>query len=232
MDCILRCHNLTKTFGRTIALNNLNLHLQPGRIIGLLGPNGSGKTTLLKTAAGLLTPTSGEIEICGHPVGIETKKIVSYLPDCTSLDEQQSARQIFDFFADFYQDFDLKKANDMLQTLQIDPSKRIKTMSKGTKEKLQIVLTMSRRAKVYLLDEPLGGVDPAARDFILETIIKNYTNDSTLVISTHLIQDIENYLDEVCFIQRGVQLLHTTTKDIYENQNTTVNELFREAFKC
>lgn len=232
MESILKCTDLNKRYGKKDALTNLSVDITSGKIVGLLGPNGSGKTTLIKTAAGILTPTSGLIQICGQPVGIETKKLVSYLPERTYLDENMNVMNTISFFADFYENFDKNKAFDMLNRLGIKPSDKIKTMSKGTKEKLQLVLVMSRKAKLYLLDEPLGGVDPAARDYILETIISNYSQDGSVIISTHLIYDIEKCLDEICFIKNGCAIMHTTVDDIRENKGTSVDNLFREMFKC
>ncbi|MEG1448575.1 MAG: ABC transporter ATP-binding protein [Oscillospiraceae bacterium] len=232
MNSILKCTDLNKRYGKKQALSNLNINIESGKIVGLLGPNGSGKTTLIKTAAGILTPTSGNIEICGLPIGIASKKLVSYLPERTYLDENMSVINTINFFGDFYDNFDKEKAFDMLSRLGLSTTDKIKAMSKGTKEKLQLVLVMSRKAKLYLLDEPLGGVDPAARDFILETIISNYSQDGSVIISTHLIYDIEKYLDEVCFIKNGCQIMHTTVDDIRENKETSVDNLFREMFKC
>lgn len=186
MDSIVECRNLTKVFPGCLALNSINLALPKGQIIGLLGPNGSGKSTLIKLMNGLLTPTSGEILINGMHPGSETKKIVSYLPERTYLNDWMSVQNIIDFFGDFYTDFNKAKAYDMLQRLHINPNNRLKTMSKGTKEKVQLILVMSREAELYILDEPIGGVDPAARDYILDTIISNYSEDATLLISTHL----------------------------------------------
>ena len=204
MDNVLTVAGLTKYYGGvTPALNNLYMNLQPGRIVGLLGPNGSGKTTLLKLVAGLLTSNTGMIQVCGQPVGPETKSLVSYLPDRTYLRSNQKIKDQMDFFQDFYADFDRPRAEDMLQKLGINPNQRFGTLSKGNKEKVQLVLVMSRRAKLYLLDEPIGGVDPAARDYILHTIISNYDPEATVVISTHLIQDVEPVLDDFVFLFRG-----------------------------
>ena len=203
MDAVLKTNALYKSYGATQALGNLNLELQPGKIIGLLGPNGSGKTTLIKLAAGLLTPTSGNITICGKPVGPETKALVSYLPDRDYFNKNQKIHQLLDFFQDFYSDFDRQRAEHMLSLLGIDLNAKFKTLSKGTREKVQLTLVMSRRAKLYLLDEPIAGVDPAARDYILQTIIHNYDREATVLISTHLIADVEPILDEFLFINAG-----------------------------
>ena len=229
---ILTCENLSKRYGAVQALDSINLDLQPGRIIGLLGPNGSGKSTLIKLANGLLTPTSGQILIDGKAPGIESKKIVSYLPERTYLANWMSVSQLLDYFQDFYEDFDRQRALTMLNHLKIDEKQRIKQMSKGTREKVQLILVMSRRAKLYLLDEPIGGVDPAARDYILQTIIGNYEPNAAVIISTHLIADVEQLLDEVIFISNGHILRHTPVDTIREEMGMTVDALFREEFKC
>ena len=231
-NTVLKATGLTKCFGGTRALDNLSLELPQGKIVGLLGPNGSGKTTFLKLAAGILTPGSGELTVCGQKIGPETKALVSYLPDKTYLNRQQKVREILDFFQDFYGDFDRERAEQMLSALHIDPNARLKTLSKGNQEKVQLVLVMSRRAKLYLLDEPIGGVDPAARDYILSTIITNYDPSATVLISTHLIADVERVLDEFVFLSRG-QVLHTgSTDEIREETGKSLDELFREVFRC
>ncbi len=232
MNAILECKTLTKKFSNLVALNNVDLTLDRGRIIGLLGPNGSGKTTLIKLINGLLVPSSGKLLIDGKEPGTETKKIVSYLPERTYLPEWMRISETIGFFQDFYTDFDQKKAYDMLDRLHLDPSKRMKTLSKGTKEKVQLVLVMSRKADLYCLDEPIGGVDPAARDYILNTIISNYNENATVLISTHLITDIEQVLDEVIFIKDGQVTLHKSVEDIRFNEGKSVDTLFREVFKC
>ncbi len=232
MNAILECRNLTKAFGRSQALSGINLNLKHGNIIGLLGPNGSGKTTFIKLANGLLTPTMGEILIDGKKPGIETRKIVSYLPEKTYLNDWMRVHQIIEFFKDFYDDFKSEKAYDMLKKLNINPNDRLKTMSKGTKEKVQLILVMSREAELYLLDEPIGGVDPAARDYILETIINNYNEKATVIISTHLISDIEKILDHVIFIKDGQVVLTSTVDDIRDQNGKSVDALFREVFRC
>jgi ABC-type multidrug transport system, ATPase component len=232
MENILECQNLVKFFPGCLALNSINLAVPKGRIIGLLGPNGSGKSTMIKLANGLITPTSGKILIDGMEPGIETKKIVSYLPERTYLNDWMNVNNMINFFADFYEDFNKQKAYDMLRRLGVDPAQRLKTMSKGTKEKVQLILVMSREAKLYLLDEPIGGVDPAARDYILDTIISNYSDEATIVISTHLIADVEKVLDEVIFINQGNIVLTSTVDDIREKENKSVDALFREVFKC
>lgn len=229
---ILECKNLVKGYGKKEALKGINLTINRGRIVGLLGPNGSGKTTLIKLANGLLSPTSGEILIDGKKPGVETKKIVSYLPDTTYLNEWMKTSDIINFFADFYEDFNSKKAYDMLNRLKINPQDKLKTMSKGTKEKVQLILVMSREADLYLLDEPIAGVDPAARDYILSTIISNYNKNSTVIISTHLISDVESILDDIVFISSGEVTLSKSAKEVREESGKSVDELFREVFKC
>jgi len=232
MSTILECKGVTKAFGDKEALSDVNMNIDQGRIIGLLGPNGSGKTTLIKLANDLLTPTSGEIRIAGMKPGIETKKLVSYLPEKTYLNDWMRVHQIIELFMDFYKDFKPEKAYDMLKRLNINPNDRLKFMSKGTKEKVQLILVMSREAKLYLLDEPIGGVDPAARDYILETIITNYKEDATVVISTHLISDIEKILDHVVFINNGRVVLSSSADEIRNEKGKSVDALFREVFKC
>ena len=232
MESVLKASGLTKRYHGSPALDNLNLELPQGKIVGLLGPNGSGKTTFIKLAAGLLTPTAGEITICGEKIGPASKALVSYLPDRTCFNKRLKVAELLDFFRDFYADFDVNRAQQMLNALAIDPQARYRTLSKGTQEKVQLVLTMSRRARLYLLDEPIGGVDPAARDYILNTIISNYDENASILISTHLISDIENILDEVIFIQNGQIRMQTSVDDIRENENKSIDTLFREVFKC
>lgn len=200
--------------------------------MGLLGPNGSGKTTLIKLINGLLVPTSGELLVNGLKPGVESKKIISYLPERTYLNDWMNVQNMIDYFGDFYENFNKAKAYDMLQRLHINPNNRLKTMSKGTKEKVQLILVMSREAELYVLDEPIGGVDPAARDYILETIIGNYSENASLIISTHLIEDVEKILDGVVFINMGNIVLTSTVDDIREKENKSVDALFREVFKC
>ena len=232
MNAVLQASELTKTYRDNIALYNVSLEIPKGRIVGLLGPNGSGKTTFMKLCAGLLTPTRGEIRICDRIVGEGTKAMVSYLPDRTYLSNQQTVKQQLDFFQDFYQDFDRERAENMLKALEINPKTRFGTMSKGTKEKVQLVLVMSRRAKLYLLDEPIGGVDPAARDYILNTIITNYDPEATVIISTHLIADVEPILDDYIFVNRGRILQAGSADAAREESGKSLDELFREVFKC
>ena len=229
---ILECRNLSKTYGKEPALHGINLKLERGKIIGLLGPNGSGKTTLIKLANGLLVPTTGEITIDNHKPGTRSKKMVSYLPDKNYLDEDQTVDAIMGLFVDFYEDFDEKKAREMLDKLGIDPTKRLKTLSKGTKEKVQLILVMSRKADLYLLDEPIAGVDPAARDYILNTIISNYNPEAAVVISTHLIADVEHILDDVAFLSRGHLLLQSSADDLRAKEGKSVDAVFREVFRC
>ena len=232
MSLALECKSLTKRYAQCLALNQVNLQLGKGKIVGLLGPNGSGKTTLIKLANGLLTPTGGEILIGGQKPGIETKKVVAYLPERTYLAEWMTAEQALNYFQDFYGNFNMKKAEDMLTRLGIQKKDRIKTMSKGTREKVQLILVMSREADLYLLDEPIGGVDPAARDYILNTILTNYHENATVLISTHLIHDIEKVLEEVVFINRGEIALHMTVDEIRAEKGMSVDALFREVFRC
>lgn len=232
MSAILECKNLSKSYGGKTALSHINLSLEGGHIIGLLGPNGSGKTTLIKIINGLLTPSEGELYVNQNPIGVESKKVVSYLPDHTYLDADLRVREIIDYFKDFYEDFDEKRAYDMLAKLSINPGDKLKTMSKGTKEKVQLILIMSRRAKLYILDEPIAGVDPAARDYILDIILSNYDEDATILISTHLIADIENILDQVIFLKDGQIALNASVDHIREEQKKSVDSLFREVFKC
>ena len=231
-EFILQCDQLCKNYGRHQALNHVNFSIRPGRIVGLLGPNGSGKTTFIKIANGLLTPTSGKLRIDQQDVGIESKKIVSYLPDCVSLPDWMKIKELVNFYASFYEDFNTQKASEMLQNLKLDWNMRFKALSKGNKEKVQLVLAMSREAKLYLLDEPMGGVDPATRDYILNTIITNYSEHSTVIISTHLILDVEKILDEVLFINQGEIVLQDTVDHIRDEQGKSVDALFREVFRC
>lgn len=232
MEPILQCRNLKKLYTPTTGLQDISLTLSRGKIIGLLGPNGSGKTTLIKLINNLLVPTSGSIRIGGFEPGIESKRIVSYLPDRTYLNNWMRVCDCINYFCDFYSDFDQNKAYDMLQRLNINPSARLKTLSKGNKEKVQLILVMSRRADLYCLDEPIGGVDPASRDYILNTILSNYNENSTILISTHLISDIENILDEAIFLKNGCVLLHASVDEIRTKEGKSVDTLFREVFRC
>ena len=233
MNPILECRNLSKKYGNHFyALNDLTLSLDSGQIVGILGPNGSGKTPLIKLINGLLNPSSGEVLIDGKAPGVDTKKIVSYLPERTYLDESMKVRDIIRFFADFYDNFITDRAYQMLSDLEISADARLRTLSKGTKEKVQLILVMSRDAKLYILDEPIGGVDPAARDYILHTILANYNEESTILLSTHLIHDIENILDRVVFLKEGRLAMNAPVDDIRMEQGRSVDTLFREVFRC
>jgi len=232
MSAILECRGLSKRFGSVWALDGVTFSIEPGRIVGLLGPNGSGKTTLIKLANELLVPTNGEIYIDGLKPGVETKKIVSYLPDRVYFEERMKVGDCKALFSDFYEDFDAVKATEMLGVLGVDEGALFKTLSKGTKEKVQLAFVMSRAAKLYLLDEPIGGVDPAAREFILNTIIRNYSENGTVLISTHLISDIEQVLDDVIFLDRGRVVRVQGVDSIREQEGKSVDELFREVFRC
>ena len=233
MTPIVECRNLTKIYGgQRVALNNLNLSLGRGRIIGILGPNGSGKTTFLKMLAGLLTPTEGTLLIDGKNIGVETKKIVSYLPDTTYLSQGMKVEHILKLFGEFYEDFQMDRAKEMILRLGIRLEDPLKTLSKGTKEKVQLILVMSRNADLYVLDEPMGGIDPAARDYILSTILSNYKENGTILISTHLITDVEQILDEVVMIREGNLMLHSSVDEIRNKMGKSIDSLFREVFRC
>jgi len=231
-NVLIKCEALRKLYGTTPALSGIDLEIGPGRIIGLLGPNGSGKTTLIKILCGLLKETSGTVAVDGHYPGEYTKSVISYLPDKMYFADWMRAIDMIDLFSDFYADFDRKRAEAMCVALGIQMNQRIKTMSKGTKEKMQLVLVMSRRAKVYLLDEPIAGVDPAARDFILGTILTNYNEEGTVIISTHLITDIERVLDEAIFLQNGLIVKYDTVDNIREREGKSVDAVFREIFRA
>lgn len=229
---ILECKNLCKSYGPVPALDQISLTIEPGRIVGLLGPNGSGKTTLIKLANGLLTPSGGELLVGGMAPNKQTRKIVSYLPERTCIPTWMTAGQLLDFYGDFYADFGREAAVQMLRRLNISEKQRIKQMSKGTREKVQLIMVMSRAAGLYLLDEPIGGVDPATRDYILNTIISNYNPEAAVVISTHLIADVEKVLDDVIFINQGQIVLQSSADAIREEKGMSVDALFREVFKC
>ena len=229
---ILECKNLSKRYGKVAALEDVNLTIEPGRVVGLLGPNGSGKTTLIKLINGLLTPSTGEVLVGGEQPGPYTKALVSYLPDRDYLADWMTVEQQLGFFADMYADFDRDKAMEMLLRLNIDPKQRFKALSKGTREKVQLILVMSRKASLYLLDEPIGGVDPATRDYILDTIIRNYNPEAAVIISTHLIADVEQVLDDVIFINQGRVVLQSSVDEIREEKGMSVDQYFREVFKC
>ena len=232
MNELVRCTNLSRSFGEVRALDNVNLSLPGGRIVGLLGPNGSGKTTLIKILNGLLQPTAGEVRIAGNAPGVETKKIVSYLPDRGYFPEWMRVGDMIELFADFYADFDRVKAAEMCRVLGLDEKLPIKTLSKGTREKMQLMLVMSRAAKLYLLDEPIAGVDPAAREFIMRTILTNYSEDGSVLISTHLILDVEQVLDEAVFLRQGQVVLHESVDSIRERTGGSVDQLFRDMFRA
>ena len=231
-DYLIECRGLYKSYGLRPALSGVDLAVGPGRIVGLLGPNGSGKTTLIKLLCGLLQPTRGELAVDGSAIGPYTKSVVSYLPDRMYFADWMKAVDLFDLFRDFYSDFQYEKAIDMCRSLGVDPGDRLKSMSKGTKEKVQLVLVMARNARLYLLDEPIAGVDPAARDFILRTILTNYNEEGTVLISTHLISDVEKVLDEAIFLKEGKIMLHATVDDIREREGKSVDALFREIFRA
>jgi len=232
MNELVTINNLSKNYGRKTALHPFNLTIPRGRIIGLLGPNGSGKTTLIKLLNGLLVPTTGQILIGGCIPGPETKKHVSYLPERTYLTSSRKVSDLLEYFDDFYDDFDSKRALSMLETLGIDQNASMKSLSKGTKEKVQLIFVMSRNADLYILDEPIAGVDPAARDFILRTIIEEYNENATILLSTHLISDIENILDDIIFIRDGQLLLYSSVEEIRTNYGKSVDSYFREVFAC
>ena len=232
MSVIFECRDLVKSYGKVTALKGISLQLESGRIVGLLGPNGSGKTTLIKLANRLLQPTSGQILIDGNVPGVKTKAVIAYLPDKDYLPDWMKTSGLLDFFGDFYSDFDRQRAEEMLDSLDIPRDQSLKKMSKGTREKVQLIMTMSRRAKVYLLDEPIAGVDPAARDYILRTIIQNYDPEALVLISTHLIADVESVLNEAVFLKKGEIVLHKSTDDIREETGQSVDEYFREVFRC
>ena len=228
----IEINNLTKEFGTLTALDSVALELEKGQIVGLLGPNGSGKTTLIKILNGLLTPTAGNVLINGMEPGVGTKRVVAYLPDRNALPDYMNTQQLIELYQDFFTDFNRAKAENMVLDLGIDMKQQMKRMSKGTKEKLQLCLVMAREADVYLLDEPIGGVDPATRDYILRTIISNYNEDAVVIISTHLISDIESVLDDVIFLKEGKVVLHKNAEDIREETGESVDQLFREVFRC
>ena len=229
---LLECVQLTKQYGIKHAVDHMDFVLEPGHITGLLGPNGSGKTTLIKMAAGLLKPTGGEIRILGEAPGVRSCSLVSYLPDRVYLPKTATAASLIEYYLDFYEDFDAARADRMIRDLGIDPDQQIRALSKGTVEKVQLILCMSRRASLYLLDEPIAGVDPAARDYIIRTIIGNYNPGSSVLISTHLIQDVENILTDIVFIRNGQVILHDTKEGVREHTGKTVDQYFREVFAC
>ena len=228
----LECHGLTKRFGSVTALEDVSLAVAPGRIVGLLGPNGSGKSTLIKLATGLLTPTAGSLTVDGLSPGPESHGIVAYLPERPSLPQWMTVKGLQDFYADFFSDFRRDVSGEMLDKLEIDPRRRYRQLSKGTREKVQLILTMSRKARLYLLDEPIGGVDPAARDYILDTIIRGYDPEASVILSTHLIADIEKVLDDVIFLRQGRVVLTGAADDIRGEKGMSIDALFREGYRC
>ena len=229
---ILKCVNVNKEFGDKKILKDINLEIPRGKIIGLLGKNGTGKTTLIKLINDLLTPTSGQILVNGQEIGVDSKKIISYLPERTYLDKTMTVEKVIEYFEDFYDNFDSKKARKLLEDLQLDTTQKLSKMSKGMQEKVQLVLVMSRKADLYILDEPLGGVDPATRDYILDTILTNFNEGASVIISTHLIADIERILDEVIFIDNGKIILQSDSDELRTKENGSIDEIFRRMFKC
>ena len=229
---ILKCINVNKEFGNKKILNDINLTINKGKIIGLLGKNGTGKTTLIKLINDLLTPTSGEILVNGKTIGVESKKIISYLPERTYLDKTMTVDKVIKYFEDFYDNFDSNKAKKLFKDLDLDTTQKLSKMSKGMQEKIQLSLVMSRKADLYILDEPLGGVDPATRDYILDTILTNFNEDASVIISTHLISDIERILDEVIFIDKGRIILQSECDELRTKENSSIDEIFRRMFKC
>lgn len=232
METLIQIQGLSKSYGKKQVLKNVNLSLDSGKIIGLLGPNGSGKTTLIKILNGLLKDYQGDITIDQQNIGVHSKEIISYLPDEPYFENWQTTRDALNIFKDMYQDFDMDKALSLMKRMSLETNVKIKELSKGMKEKFQLVLVMSRKAKIYILDEPIGGVDPAARDLILELILNNYAEDSTVILSTHLISDIEKIFDEVIFIKDGVIVLHEDTEELRSRKQASIDEIFREEFRC
>ncbi len=232
MTALVQFDHVTKRYGKKKALDDVSFSLEPGKIYGLLGPNGSGKSTAIKMINGLLQPTSGTVLINGKKPGVDSKEIISYLPDRNYLNDWMKVKDTFKLFEDFYKDFDRYLALEMLKNLNIQPSARLKTLSKGTLEKVQLILIMARRANLYVLDEPIAGVDPAARDYIVQTILKNYGKESSILLSTHLITDIETILDEIIFLQNGRVILQGAVDDIRTEHGKSIDGLFREVFKC
>ena len=229
---LLECVNLEKNYGKKKILKDINLKIPRGKIIGLLGKNGTGKSTLIKLMNDLLTPTSGEILVNGKKIGTESKRIISYLPERTYLDKSMKIKEIITYLEDFYDNFDSEKAKKLLKDLNLDEDLKLSKMSKGMQEKLQLVLVMSRKAQLYILDEPLGGVDPATRDYILDVILNNFDDNASIIISTHLISDIERILDEVIFIDKGKIILTSPSDELREKENSSIDEIFRRMFKC
>lgn len=229
---LLEVSHVSKSYGNNRVLDDVTFNITKGKIVGLLGPNGSGKTTLIKLINDLLKEDSGTIKVEGLDLGVETKKLISYLPDKNYLNNNMTVLELFNYFKDFYEDFRIDKAKELIGKLGLDLNQKLKTMSKGTKEKVQLILVMSRKAKLYILDEPIGGIDPAARDYIINTILTNFSNDASLLISTHLISDLEKVLDEVIFLKNGKVVRSGSTDEIRKETNMSINDLFREEFKC
>lgn len=229
---LVECKDVCKSYGNKQVLDHVTFTIEPGKIIGLLGPNGSGKSTIIKMINQLLTPDSGEILANDKPLGIESKKVISYLPERSYLNFNVKVKELMDFFEDFYEDFDRKTAESLTEKLKINPKDKLKTMSKGTKEKVQLIMVMSRKADLYILDEPIGGVDPAARDYILTTILSNFNEGASILISTHLIADVEKILDEVIFISEGKVLLQQSADELRNEKQQSIDGVFREVFKC
>ena len=229
---LLEVSHVSKSYGNNRVLDDVTFNITKGKIVGLLGPNGSGKTTLIKLINDLLKEDSGTIKVEGLELGVETKKLISYLPDKNYLNNNMTVLELLNYFKDFYEDFRIDKAKELIGKLDLDLNQKLKTMSKGTKEKVQLILVMSRKAKLYILDEPIGGIDPAARDYIINTILTNFSNDASLLISTHLISDLEKVLDEVIFLKNGKVVRSGSTDEIRKETNMSINDLFREEFKC
>ena len=229
---LLEVSHVSKSYGNNRVLDDVTFNITKGKIVGLLGPNGSGKTTLIKLINDLLKEDSGTIKVEGLDLGVETKKLISYLPDKNYLNNNMTVLELLNYFKDFYEDFRIDKAKELISKLNLDLNQKLKTMSKGTKEKVQLILVMSRKAKLYILDEPIGGIDPAARDYIINTILTNFSNDASLLISTHLISDLEKVLDEVIFLKNGIVVRSGSTDEIRKETNMSINDLFREEFKC
>lgn len=229
---LLEVSHVSKSYGNNRVLDDITFNITKGKIVGLLGPNGSGKTTLIKLINDLLKEDSGTIKVEGLDLGVETKKLISYLPDKNYLNNNMTVLELLNYFKDFYEDFRIDKAKELIGKLDLDLNQKLKTMSKGTKEKVQLILVMSRKAKLYILDEPIGGIDPAARDYIINTILTNFSNDASLLISTHLISDLEKVLDEVIFLKNGKVVRSGSTDEIRKETNMSINDLFREEFKC
>ena len=229
---LLEVSHVSKSYGNNRVLDDFTFNITKGKIVGLLGPNGSGKTTLIKLINDLLKEDSGTIKVEGLDLGVETKKLISYLPDKNYLNNNMTVLELLNYFKDFYEDFRIDKAKELIGKLGLDLNQKLKTMSKGTKEKVQLILVMSRKAKLYILDEPIGGIDPAARDYIINTILTNFNDDASLLISTHLISDLEKVLDEVIFLKNGKVVRSGSTDEIRKETNMSINDLFREEFKC